>query len=114
MINPVQPILNKNLPMSLLPRQSLLSILENVRAEKSCCNDRLSLAIPVDEMICFNESRLLRDVIGIDQGVVMQIASPSESKQPAFTNFRSIVVLMLQPERDLAIKWKIEAAYVAI
>ena len=53
MMNSIQPILNKNLPMSLVPRQSLLSVLDNVRAEQGRCNDRLSLAIPIDEMISF-------------------------------------------------------------
>ena len=35
MMNSIQPILNNYLPMSLVPRQSLLTILENVAAEQS-------------------------------------------------------------------------------
>ena len=44
----------------------------------------------------------------------MRIASPLASKQPASTLFRSIAVPMLQLEPDLAIKWKVEAPYLAI
>ena len=114
MMNSNQPILNNNLPMSLVPRQSLLTILENVAAEQSRSKDRLSLAIPMDEIISYYESRLLRDVITVDQGLVMGIAIPLASKQTAFTVFRSIAVPMAEMEPDLAIKWKLGAPYLAI
>ena len=100
--------------MSLVPRQSLLTILKNVAAEQSRCKDRLSLAIPMDEIISYYESRLLRDVITVDQGLVMRIAIPLASKQIAITVFRSIAVPMPQLEPDLALKWKLEAPLVAI
>ena len=114
MMNSIQPILNHYLPMSLVPRQSLLTILENVAAEQSRSRDRRSLAIPMDEIISYYESRLLRDVITVDQGLVMRIAIPLASKQTAFTVFRSIAVPMPQLEPDLAIRWKLEAPCLAI
>ena len=46
----------------------------------------------MDEIISHYESRLLRDVITVDQGLVMRIALPLASKQTAFTVFRAIVV----------------------
>ena len=100
--------------MSLVLRQSLLTILENVAAERSRSKDRLSLAIEMDEIISYYESRLLRDVITVYQGLVTRIAIPLASKQTAFTVFRSIAVPMLQLEPDLAIKWKLEAPFLAI
>ena len=100
--------------MSLVPRQSLLTILENVAAEQIRSKDRRPLAIPMDEIISYYESRLLRDVITVDQGLVMRIAIPLASKQSAFTVFHSIAVLIPQLEPDLAIKWKLEAPYLAI
>ena len=100
--------------MSLVPRQSLLIILENVAAEQSRSKDRRYLAIPMDETISFYESQLLRDVISVDQGPVMRIAIPLASKQTAFTVFRSIAFPMPQLEPELAIKWKLEAPYLAI
>ena len=114
MKNSIQPILNQYLPMSLVPRQPLLTILENVAAEQSRSKDRRSLAIPMDEIISYYESRLLRDVTTVDEGLVMRIAIPWASKQTAFTVFRSIAVLMPQLELDLAIKWNLEAQYLAI
>ena len=44
----------------------------------------------------------------------MGIAIPLASKQTAFTVFRSVPVPMPQLEPDLAIKWKLEAPYLAI
>ena len=114
MMNSIQPILNHYLPMSLVPRQSLLTILKNVAAEQNRSKDRRSLAIPMDEIISYYESRLLRDVITVDQGLVMRTAIPLASKQTAFTVFRSIAVPMPQLEPDLAIKWNLEAPYLAI
>ena len=114
MMNSIQPILNQYLPMSLVPRQPLLTILENVAAEQSRSKDRRSLAIPMDEIISYYDSRLLRDVTTVDQGLVMRIAIPLASKQTAFTVFRSIAVPMPQLEPNLAIKWKLEAPYLAI
>ena len=60
MMNSIQPILNNFLPMSLVPRQSLLAILESVASEQGRSKDRLSLAIPMDEILSYYESRLLR------------------------------------------------------
>ena len=114
MMNSIQPNLNNNLLKSLVPPQSLLTILENVAWEQSRCKDRLSLAIPMDELISHYESRLLRDVITVYQGLVMRIAIPLATKQTAFINFRSIVVPIPQPEPDLVIKWNLEVPYLAI
>ena len=47
-MNSIQPMLNDYLPMSLIPRQSLLTILNNVALEQGRQRDRLSLAIPLD------------------------------------------------------------------
>ena len=114
MIKSIQTILNNYLPMSLVPRQSLLTFLENVAAEQSRSKDRLSLAISKDEILSFYESRHLRDVTTVDQGLVMQIAIHLASKQTAFTVPRSIAVPMPQLEPELAIKWKLEAPFLAI
>ena len=89
MMNSFRTILSNYLPRSLVPRQSLLTILENVTAEEIRSNVRLSVAIPMDEIVSYYESRILRDVVTVDQGLVMRIAIPWASKQTAFTVFRS-------------------------
>ena len=109
MMNSIQPLLNNYLPMSLVPRQALLAILDDVASEQWRKSDRLSLAIPMDEIIAYYESQLLRDVLVVEQGLIKRIAIPLATKDSAFTVFRAIAVPMPQPEPDLAIKWKLEA-----
>ena len=77
-MNSNKPILNNYLPMSLVPRQSLLTFLENVAAEQSRSKDRLSLAIPMDEILSYYESRFSRDVITVNQGLVMRLLSTKD------------------------------------
>ena len=50
--------------MSLVPRQTLLAILDDIASEQWRESDRLSLAIPMDEIIASYESQLLRCVSG--------------------------------------------------
>ena len=113
-MNSIQPMLTKYLAMLLAPRQSLLTILDNVALEQWGLTDRLSLAIPIDEILAYYELKRLRDVIVVDQGLIKRVAIPLTTKESAFTVFRAKAVPMPQPEPDLAIKWKLEAPYLAI
>ena len=81
MMNSIQPLLNNYLPMSLVPRQALLAILDDVASEQWRKSDRLSLAIPMDEIIAYYESQLLRDVLVVEQGIIMRIAIPPTNER---------------------------------
>ena len=59
-------------------------------------------------------NRNYSDVLVVEQGLIMRITIPLATKDSAFTVFRAIAVPMPQPEPDLAIKWKLEAPYLAI
>ena len=100
--------------MSLVPRDSLLKILEEVSKMQSHARDRLSLAIPMDKILSYNESQLLTDVVTIKEGLLMKIAIPLASRQTSFTVFHAIPVPMPQYKKDKAIMWKTEAPYLAI
>ena len=100
--------------MSLVPRQSLLKILDNIALEQWRVSDRLILPIPIDEILAYYESKLLRDVIVVEQGLILCMAIPLATKESAFSVFRAIAVPIPQPENDMAIKWKLEAPYLAI
>ena len=63
MMNWIQPMLLHNLPIPLVPRQSLLKILDNFALEQWQVSDKLTLAIPIEEILAYYESKLLRDVI---------------------------------------------------
>ena len=51
MMNSIQPLLNNYLPMSLVPTQALLAILDDVTSVQGRKSSRFSLAIPMDEII---------------------------------------------------------------
>ena len=114
MMKSIQPLLNNYLPMSLVPRQALLAFLDDVASEQWRKSDRLSLAIPMDGIIAYYESQLLRDVLVVEQGLIMRIAITLATKDSEFTVLRAISVRMPQPEPDLAIKWKLEASNLTI
>ena len=56
---PVNP--RGHLPMSLIPMDSLLVILERVAIQQSKATDRLSLALPMTDLLSYHDSRLLAD-----------------------------------------------------
>ena len=100
--------------MSLVPRQSLTAIVEAVSAKQSHARDRLSLAIPMDEILSYYEAQLLTDVVTIKEGLLMKTAIPLAPRQFSFTVFHAIAVPMPQHKKDRAIKWRTEAPYLAI
>ena len=110
-MNSIQPMLNNYLPMSLVPRQHFLTKLNNVALEQWRQKDRLSLANPMDGILAIYESKLLRDIIAVEQGLIMRLAFPLATKDSAFTVFRAIGVPMHKPESDTAIKWELEASF---
>ena len=69
-------------------------------------SDRLLLAIPIDESIAYYESHLLRDVLVVEQRLILRIVNPLATKDTAFTVFRAVLVPMPQPEPDLAFECK--------
>ena len=100
--------------MSLVPREAFLTILDDVASEQGRISDRFSLAIPIDEIIAYYESQFLRDVLVVEQVLILRIAVPLATQDSAFTVFRKIAVPLPQPEPDSAIRWKLEAPYLAI
>ena len=106
--NAIPTMLNKMLPMSLVTRDSLYTILEAVGAQQSKSKDRLSLAIPMEEIISYYDAKLLHDVITSDSGLVITLAIPLASLQTAFTVYEAKVIPMPQIDSNRAFKWKTE------
>ena len=75
--------------MSLVPRDSLTKILEEVSKLQNHARDRLPLAIPMDQNLSYYEAQLLTDLL-------MKIAIPLASRQTSFQVFNAIPVPMPQ------------------
>ena len=75
-MNAIPTILGQFLPMSLVPRQSLLKILEEVTIEQGHADNLLTLAIPPNEILAFYEAKLLPDVISLKEGLLRTLLIP--------------------------------------
>ena len=113
-LNAIPTLLQQHLPMSLVPKESLLDILKSVAADQSLGGSRLSLAIPPTDLLSYYDAKLLRDVVTLDEGLVLTLAIPLASRQTVFSTYQAQIVPMPQPEPRMAIRWVIEAPYLAI
>ena len=100
--------------MSLLPKDSLLRILEVVAKEQAISEGRLSLVILLNNILFYYEAQFLTDTLAIDEGLLMTLSIPLASKQTAFSVYRVHTIPMPQPEDIVALRWKTEADYLAI
>ena len=87
LLNAIPVLLRSHLPMSLTPMDSLIVILESV-AIQSKAADRLSLAIPLTDVLSYYDSRLLADAITVPEGFLLTLNIPLASHQTGFTIFR--------------------------
>ena len=110
----LQAMPNRYPPISLVARQPLLNFLDIVAWEQRRLTDRVSLANPIDEIIACYESKKLRDVGAVAQGLLLRITNALAKRASSFTVFRAIAVPMPPPEQEKAIKWKLKASYLAI
>ena len=114
-LNSIPVLLQGHLPMSLIPMESLLAILDSVSLEQSKAKDRLSLAIPTSDLLSYYDSRLLDDAITVPEGLLLTLNIPLASRQTVFTLFEAKIIPMPLPD-DLqsALIWNIEAPYLAL
>ena len=100
--------------MLLLSKDSLEQHLKVVDESQEKLDNRLTLAIPKQELLTNYDSRLLLDVLTLDQALFMSLPIPLASRQTAFTVCKAIVVPLPQMDEDMAIRWDVEAEYLAV
>ena len=102
-------LLKRHLPMSLIPIESLLAIMDNVSLRQPKAEDRLILAIPAGDFLNYYDSRLLADAITVS-GLLLTLNIPLASQQTVFTLFEAKFFPMLFPDDpQMALTWNIEA-----
>ena len=115
LLNSIPWLLQQFLPMSLIPKESLLAIVDAVGAELSRTGERLTLAIPTNtDLLSYYDAKLVRDVITVEEGLILTLAIPLGSRTTAFSVYRAHVIPMPQSDPRMAIKWVVEAPYLAI
>ena len=110
------PVLFKGrLPMSLVPMESLLAIMDSVSLRQSKAVDRLTLAIPASDLLSYYDSRLLADAITVSEGLLLTLNIPLASQQTVFTLFEAKFIPMPFPDDpQTALTWSVEAPYLAL
>ena len=113
-LNSIPTLLDKRLPMSLVPRESLLAVIDAFYKSQKEENHRLTLAIPPSDIHSYYDAKLLREVTIIEEGLLLNLAIPYASSQTAFQMYRAQVIPMPQVDPTEAIKWVTEGTYLAL
>ena len=112
-MNGIPSLPSKYVLKSRLPESSEhnLKVVEDSQEKP---DNRLTLVIPKQELLAYYKSRLLLDVLTLDDGLLMTTVIPIASRQSAFTVYKAIVVSLPQMDEDMGIKWNVEADYLAV
>ena len=113
-INAIPTLLDKRLPISLVPRKSLIKILDSVHDSQKNAPDRLTLAIPMTDILSYYDAKLVQEISTVEDGLLLTLAIPLASSQTVFEVYRAIVIPMPQKDSVDALRYVIEGEYLAI
>ena len=114
LLNSVPTLLQKLLPPSLISKKQLKEILTILTTMQTQRGNRLSLAIPMPEILAYYESQLIIDLAATDVGIVCHLAIPMASSQTVLTVYRANLIPMPDPKEPKAHIWKVDAKYLAV
>ena len=67
-INAIPTLLDKRLPISLVPRKYLIKILDAVHDSQKNATDRLTLAIPMTDILSYYDAKLVQEISIVEDG----------------------------------------------
>ena len=68
MLNAIPTLLDKRLPISLVHRKSLITILDAVLDSQRNAPDRLTLAIPMTDILSYYDAKLVQENATVEDG----------------------------------------------
>ena len=110
----IGPLSNGKLPMALVDKAALEGILKAVGADLLQGDERLSLAIPLNNPLAYYEAALVQSVATEDAGLVMRLAIPLTTRELVLDVYEGITLPMPLADGTTATQWKIEAPLIAI
>ena len=114
-LNSIPVLLKGHLPMSLIPIESLITIVDSVSLRQLKAEDRLTLAIPTGDLLSYYDSRLPADAFTQSEGFLLTLNIPLASQQTVFTLFEAKLNPMHFPDdTQTALTWNIAAPYLAL
>ena len=114
-LNSVMIMVNKLIPMALLPRSDLEEILRVVNHWQSDTNERLSLAIPITQILTYYERKILRNVDIVDDGMYFTLAIPFVTTATVLNLYKAIPIPVPNDGTDgHASQYAIESDFIAV
>ena len=114
-LNSVMIMVNKLIPMALLPRSDLEEILLDVNHWQSDTNERLSLAIPITQISTYYETKILRKVDIVDDGMYFTLAIPFVTAATVLNLYKAVPIPMPNDGTDgHASQYIIESDFIAV
>ena len=97
-LNSIPVLLKGRLPMSLIPMESLLAIMDSVSLRQSTAEDHLTLALPASEFLSYDDSLLFAYAEMVSEGLLLILTFPLASQQTVLTLFGTKLIPMLFPD----------------
>ena len=113
-INAIPTLLDKRLPISLVPRKSLVKILDAVHDSQKNAPGRLTLTIAMTEILSYYDAKLVQEISTVEDGLLLTLAIPQASSKTVFKVYRANVIPMPQKDSVDALQWVFEGEYLAI
>ena len=102
------------LPMSLVPRDPLIQILEEINTEQAHGTQHMTLALALDNLLRYYETPLIRRVESTEHGMLITIAIPLTTRAEVMDVFEAIPLPMPTDDNATATQWMPPAKYLAI
>ena len=96
--------------MSLLSKEALKIVLNKVAIQQIRALDRLTLAIPIQELFSYYEAQLLQYVVTLPHGIMLKMTKPLASRRTVMTTYQALPLPMPQMHDVEAIQWEIQSS----
>ena len=93
-------MVNKLIPMALLPRSELEELLRVVNHWQSDTNERLSLAISITQILTYYKTKMPRNVDIVDDGMYITLAIPFVNAATVLNLYKAVPIPMPNDETD--------------
>ncbi len=103
------------IPLNLVPKNHLRSILQKVVLRHANGGSRLTLAIPLHNILTYYETPLIEEVDTSEAGLTLSVMIPLASDATAFRVYKATPIPMPKREGESnALLYKTEAQYIAV
>ena len=102
------------LPLSLVDRAVLSDILMEVATDQLREPDRLTLAVPLDDILAYYEMTLVEQVHTTESGLFIKFLVPLTSRELVLDVFEAIALPMPGSDEDTYTEWQFDQPYFAI